>query len=33
MDYNIKEKLLSVEIDNGNILVFKYDINVVDEPE
>jgi hypothetical protein len=33
MDYNIKEKLLCVEIDNGNILVFKYDINVFDEPE
>ena len=33
MDYNIKEKLLCVEIDNGNILVFKYDINMLDEPE
>jgi len=33
MDYNIKQKLLCVEIDNGNILVFKYDINVFDEPE
>jgi hypothetical protein len=33
MDYNIKKKLLCVEIDNGNIIVFKYDINVFDEPE
>ena len=33
MDYNIQKKLLCVEIDNGNILVFKYDINVLDEPE
>ena len=29
MDYNKK----NVEIDNGNILVFKYDTNVLDEPE
>ena len=33
MDYNIKEKVLCVEIDNGNSLVFKYDINMLDEPE
>ena len=32
MDYN-KKKLLCAEIDNGNILVFKYEINVLDEPE
>ena len=32
IDY-YKKKLLCVEIDNGNILVFKYDINVFDEPE
>ena len=33
MDYNMKEKILCVEIDNGNILVFKYDIDVFDEPD